>query len=293
MRPLAGDQFQAICYGGGLPGQKKHTGQEHKLIGLRSGETLVLSGGPWAVFVDPKGCTLMDSTGKILGRLRKAKRVSPTLGAEPPEGAIVLFDGTNVDQFVGAKISDAGLLQQGALVSPMFQDFDLHVEFRLPYQPDQDGQQRGNSGLYLQSRYECQILDSFGTEPVFNGLGALYRMKKPDLNMAFPPLVWQTYDIRFTAPRWNSEGKKIRNAHVTSWVNGVKVQDSVSLPSKTGAGQQESPTLLPTNLQNHKDPVRFRNVWVIDRGITRAPFPVRSSKETRQKAAQLEWETDE
>ncbi|MEM6472114.1 MAG: family 16 glycoside hydrolase, partial [Planctomycetota bacterium] len=96
----------------------------------------------------------------------------------------------------------------------------------------------------------------------------------------------------FTAPRWAASGKKIRNAHITSWVNGVKVQDDVSLPTKTGNGQQESPTLLPTNLQNHKDPVRFRNVWVIDRGLTQAEFPVTSSEESRQNAAKLEWESE-
>ncbi|MEM6473843.1 MAG: family 16 glycoside hydrolase, partial [Planctomycetota bacterium] len=243
LRPLAGDRFQAIVYGGGLPGDEEFGGKKFKLIGMRSDETLVLSGGPWAVFVSPEGCTLINAKGEMLGQLKRIKRISPTLGAKPPEGATVLFDGSDVEQFVNGQISERGLLQQGALISPMFQDFDLHLEFRLPYMPDADGQKRGNSGLYLQSRYECQILDSFGTDRVFDGLGALYRLKKPDLNMAFPPLVWQTYDVRFTAPRWAASGKKIRNAHITSWVNGVKVQDDVSLPTKTGNGQQESPTL--------------------------------------------------
>ena len=289
IRPVAGDQFHAIAFYGGLPGQPNHQSEEMRLIGLRGNDSLVLSGGPWAIFVDPKGCNLVSSSGKLLGRLKRVHRVSPTLGAKAPEGATVLFDGSSVEHFVKAEMTDDGLLKQGALISPMFQDFDLHVEFRLPYMPQAEGQQRGNSGLYLQSRYECQVLDSFGTEKMFNGLGALYRMKAPDVNMALPPLVWQTYDIHFTAPRWAADGSKIRNARVTSWVNGVKVQDDVELANKTGAGKDEEPTLSPINIQDHGDPVRFRNIWIVDRGITTVDFPVIASKQQRQEAAKLEW----
>lgn len=109
---------------------------------------------------------------------------------------------------------------------------------------------------------------------MLNGLGAIYRFKKPDVNMCLPPLVWQTYDIQFTAPRWASDGTKLREAHITSWVNGVKVQDNVALPTKTGHGKEESPTLEPIKLQDHKNEVRFRNVWVIDRGLVTVEFPV-------------------
>lgn len=289
IRPIIGDQFHAIAYSGGLPGEPKHKADEMRLIGLRSGNSVVLSGGPWAIFVDPKGCNIVGSGGKLLGRLERVQRVSPTLGAQAPEGATVLFDGSNVDHFVKAEMTDDGLLKQGGLISPMFQDFNLHVEFRLPYMPQAEGQQRGNSGLYLQSRYECQVLDSFGTEKMFNGLGSLYRMKAPDVNMAFPPLRWQTYDIQFTAPRWASDGTKVRDAHVTSWVNGVKVQDNVALPNKTGAGKQEEPTLSPINIQDHGDPVRFRNIWIVDRGLTHTEFPVIATEKQRQSAAKLEW----
>ncbi|OYP28313.1 DUF1080 domain-containing protein [Rhodopirellula sp. MGV] len=289
IRPVAGDQFQAMAFYGGLPGEDGHEAEELRLIGLRSGDNVILSGGPWGIFVDSEGCNIIASDGKMLGRLKRVNRVSRTLGAQPPEGALILFDGTSVDNFVGAEMTENGLLKEGALISPMFQDFDLHAEFRLPYMPIADGQQRGNSGLYLQSRYECQVLDSFGTEKMFNGLGALYRMKSPDLNMAFPPLVWQTYDVSFTAPRWNSDGKKIRDAHITSWINGVKVQDNVALPSKTGAGKPEEPTLSPINIQDHGDPVRFRNIWIVDRGISNAKFPVIASQEQRDAAAELEW----
>ncbi|MEO1528195.1 MAG: DUF1080 domain-containing protein [Planctomycetota bacterium] len=290
IRPIAGDRFVAIAFYGGLPGQPKHEPEEMNLIGLRNGDSLILSGGPWALFVDKKGCSVVSAAGKRIGRLKRVHRKSPTLGAKPPEDAIVIFDGKSLDQLKGGETTDSGLLKEGTQILPMFQDFNLHVEFRLPYMPLADGQQRGNSGLYLQSRYECQVLDSFGTEKMFNGLGALYRQKAPDLNMAFPPLTWQTYDIHFTAPRWAADGKKIRNARITSWVNGVKVQDDYELSNKTGAGKEEAPTLLPINIQDHGDPVRFRNIWIVDRGISNAKFPVMATKAEQSAAAKHEWE---
>src|SRR5690606_34957219 len=158
--------------------------------------------------------------------------------------------------------------------------------FRLPYMPAARDQARGNSGVYIQSRYECQILDSFAQEPAFNGAGALYRYKAPALSMSLPPLTWQTYDIRFTAPRWDADGQKIRNGRITTWLNGVVVQDDVELEDKTGAGQPEEPVLLPTKLQNHSDPVRFRNIWAVDRGLApSSQFPVKGSDEPEQEHA--------
>ncbi|MGB7342750.1 MAG: DUF1080 domain-containing protein [Pirellulaceae bacterium] len=275
VRPTGKENFEAVSYFGGLPGEENHQPGLTKMIGRRAGDFLVLSGGPYAIFVEKDECRLIGRDGNLAGTLKRAVRTSSTMGAQPPEGAMVVFDGTNIDNFTSGQMTTDGLLMQGSDFKPMFQDFNLHVEFRLPYMPMAEGQQRGNSGLYLQSRYECQVLDSFGTEPVFNGLGSLYRFKTPDLNMAFPPLAWQTYDVQFTAPRWASDGSKLRDAHISTWINGVKVQDNVALPDKTGAGKQEEPLLLPIRLQDHGDPVRFRNIWIVDRGL--APmesFPV-------------------
>lgn len=269
IRTLGDGEFEARAYQGGLPGQDGFTEDKMMvLVGKRSGETLVLSGGPWAMFAGPDQCKIINVEGKTLGELPRADRTSPTLRANAPEGAMVLFDGTGTKAFATGEMTPHGLLRQGADINFMLSDFDLHVEFRIPHMPKYTEQARGNSGLYLQSRYECQVLDSFGAPRVFNGLGALYRHRAADVNMAFPPLAWQTYDVHFTAARFAANGKKLRNAEVTSWINGVKVQDKQSLPGPTGAGQDESPTLLPTKLQNHKDPVRYRNIWVIDRGLT-------------------------
>jgi len=280
IRPLGRGEFEALAFRGGLPGQQKHRPEASKMVGVLSDGFLVLSGGPWAIFAEPDHALIISRTGERLGRLERIVRKSPTLGAKPPAEATVLFDGSGTDQFNNGSMTDDGLLIEGATIKPMFQDFDLHVEFRLPYMPQARDQGRGNSGVYLQSRYECQILDSFGELPTFNGAGSLYRYRAPDLNMSFPPLAWQTYDIRFTAPRWDADGNKIRNARITAWLNGVVVQDDVELENKTGAGQAEEPNLLPTKLQNHSDPVRFRNIWVIDRGLTPATeFPVEGNGE--------------
>ncbi len=280
IRPIGNGDFDAIAYNGGLPGQQHHQPEARRMIGKLSDGFLVLSGGPWAVLAQQDHCLLLSRTGERVGRLERIVRRSPTLGAKPPAEAIVLFDGSNTDQFKNGRMTEDGLLMEGADIKPMFQDFDLHLEFRLPYMPEARDQGRANSGVYIQSRYECQILDSFAQEPVFNGAGSLYRYKAPALSMSLPPLTWQTYDIRFTAPRWDADGQKIRNARVTTWLNGVVVQDNVELADKTGAGQPEEPILLPTKLQNHSDPVRFRNIWVVDRGLApSSPFPVEGSEE--------------
>lgn len=274
IRPIGENKFDALQYSGGLPGQELYKSELLKLAGIRSGDFVILSGGPWAIFVEKDHCMLVSREGNRVGRLERIVRSSPTLGAEPPKDAIILFDGKNTDQFVTANVTEDGLLMQGADIKPMLNDFNMHVEFRLPYLPSKDDQERGNSGIYLQSRYEMQVLDSFAQEPKFNGCGSIYRYKSPDLNMCLPPLQWQTYDIVFTAPRWAADGTKIRNATVTSWLNGIKVQDNVSMESKTGAGKPEEPVLLPTKIQDHKDQVRFRNIWAIDRGLSTGEFPV-------------------
>ena len=126
-------------------------------------------------------------------------------------------------------------------------------------------------------------MDSFAELPTFNGCSGLYRTKSADLNMCYPPLAWQTYDIRFTAPRWAADGSKLRNARITVWQNGVLTQNDVELANKTGAGKEENPTLTPTKFQYHSDPVVFRNMWAIDRGLTGGiPFPVMASGEPEQ-----------
>lgn len=206
--------------------------------------------------------------------LKRAERRSPTLGAKPPAGAVVLFDGTpdvfNAHWQTGARMTGDGLLQEGATSTDTFRDFTLHVEFLLPYMPFARGQGRGNSGVYAQGRYETQVLDSFGLEGKNNETGGIYEIRDPDLNMCLPPLTWQTYDVDFTAARFDAEGKKSKNARMTVRLNGIVVQPDVEVERSTRAAPvPEGPEPGPIYLQNHGNPVRFRNIWVRERNADR------------------------
>ena len=140
-------------------------------------------------------------------------------------------------------------------------DFRLHLEFQVA-DNGAEGQSNGNSGVYIQRRYEVQILHSYGQPPLANGCAAIYNLRAPDSNASRPAGEWQTYDITFRAPRWDDAGTKTRNARITVIHNGITVHDDVEIPSKTGAGQPEGPTPGPILLQDHGNPVRFRNIWL-------------------------------
>ncbi|MCY2988518.1 MAG: DUF1080 domain-containing protein, partial [Planctomycetota bacterium] len=208
-------KFEATEYRCGLPGAGWDGETKQKLSGTVSQSVLVLRGESIEILADGAGATLCDGAGNHLGQLRKIERISPTLHAAAPPGAIVLFDGSSTDQLVGGKLTPAGLLEVGPTTKTPVGDFRLHVEFRIPYMPHAAGQGRGNSGVYIQQRYEVQILDSFGADGVKNDCGAVYQQTPPDVNMSLPPLSWQTYDLWFTAARWDAAGKKTANARIT------------------------------------------------------------------------------
>jgi len=148
-----------------------------------------------------------------------------------------------------------------------YTDFMMHAEFKTPQMPPEvKGQGRGNSGIYIQRRYELQILDSYGLEPKNNECGSIYTLKAPDKNACKKPGEWQTYDILFRAARWaDKDGKpeKVQNARITVFQNGVLIHDNVEVPRKTGAGQPEGPKPLPILLQDHGNEVAFRNLWIV------------------------------
>jgi hypothetical protein len=218
-----------------------------------------------------------DSTGTIArGKLEithkdgkltasRVERKSKTLGEKPPAGAAVLFGSpADVKKWIGGKVtevSDGKFLGVGETSKEKFGAFKAHFEFRLAWMPNSTGQGRSNSGVYLQNRYEVQVLDSFGLKGENNECGGIYTQHKPLVNMCLPPMQWQTYDIEFT-PALFEDGKKTKNARATIYHNGVKIHDDVEFPKECPGGQKETAEPGPFQLQNHGDPVVYRNIWV-------------------------------
>lgn len=266
---LGQGKFQAVGFVGGLPGDGWNGESQHGVEATKASDGTVTFISPdgllRAVLAETK-VTVSTGDGTKLGTLSRIERKSPTLGAKPPENAIILFDGTSGDAFEGARLTDDGLLMQGVTTKRKFdKPHHVHVEFRLPYQPDARGQGRGNSGIYLQGRHEVQMLDSFGLTGEHNECGGLYSVKKPDVNMCYPPLAWQTYDIDFTPATFDAAGAKTSKARITVRHNGVVIHDNVELPgSSTAAPVGDGADAGPLYLQDHGNPVRYRNIWVVE-----------------------------
>lgn len=204
---------------------------------------------------------------ELIEGAKKLERTSPTLGSPAPTGATVLFDGSEKslrDNWEPGAKREGGLLASGATTRSKYKDYRLHLEFKVPNMPESLGQARGNSGVYHQGRYETQILDSFGFENEINTCGAIYSVKKASVNASLPPEQWQTYDVEFTAARWDSGGNKTSNAKLTVRLNGVLIHTETELPgSTTAAPVAESSEPGPVYLQDHGNPVLYRNVWIV------------------------------
>jgi len=264
---LGDGEFQLALLPGGLPGAGWDGKAWTKALGKTKGEETTFEGvGLEAV---QRGEQLTGKTAKdATFTLKKTVRTSPTLGAKPPAGAVVLFDGSNLDAWAKGKMDDAQnlLAASGPTTKDAWQNFRLHLEFRTAYMPFARSNARSNSGVYLQRRYEMQIIDSFGLfDPKSkNGdvCGELYRSVDPKLNACLPPLTWQTYDIELRAPTFDGT-KKTANARLTARLNGLVIHDDLEVPNKTGAGQPEGPQALPLFLQDHGAQVWFRNVWLV------------------------------
>jgi hypothetical protein len=257
--------FDAVWFPGGLPGAGWDGETKLALSGRTDEEGVTtLSGDQFDARIR-KGILSGSKGGSTTFRLYKILRRSPTAGAKPPEEAIVLFDGTSVDAWEGVKIEEDNLLGVGGRTKRKFQDFHLHLEFRTPFMPDFSGQGRGNSGMYLLDQYECQILDSFGLEGRDNECGGIYQASGPIVNMCYPPLSWQTYDVDFQAARFDNEGKKVKNAIVTIRQNGIIIHNQLELPGATPGGGRNDERPGALYLQDHGDPVRFRNIWIVEK----------------------------
>lgn len=262
---LGADKFRAVTYKGGLPGAGWDMTTKTSADGKREGDKVIFKGTNGFTYTLANGTlTTTTATGENY-TMKKTERKSPTLGAAAPAGAIILFDGSNADEWKGGHMDERKLLYCGTTSKRAFSNFTAHVEFYLCFKPLARGQDRANSGVYVQDRYEIQVLDSFGLKGEDNECGGIYTQLKPAVNMCFPPLTWQTYDIDFQAAQWEN-GKKVKNAVLTLKHNGVVIHDHKELKGATpGGGMNESPKPGGFQLQGHGNPIFYRNIWVIEK----------------------------
>ena len=205
------------------------------------------------------------------------KVVTPGTGTAPPSDAIVLFDGSNLNEWEGKDGEAQWVIEGGAMtVKPKtgaiktkkaFGDVQLHIEWRTPTKIEGEGQGRGNSGIFLQSLYELQVLDSYQNRTYSNGqAGSIYKQHIPLANACRAPGEWQTYDIIYQAPLFKEDGSLGRPARITVIHNGVLVQNNVALLGPSlyiGTPKYEAhDEKLPLMLQDHNNPVSYRNIWV-------------------------------
>lgn len=261
---LGAGKFRLVAFQGGLPGDgwSRNDQQMEGEGELTDGKiTAVIEGADIEV---ANGTITVTAEGETIGTMKKVERKSPTLGKQPTEEAMVLFDGKSVDMFDNGELVDGKYLgATNATSKEKFGDHQMHIEFRTPFMPAARGQGRGNSGVYVQGRYELQVLDSFGLDGKDNECGGIYSISEPKVNMCFPPLVWQTYDIDFVSARYDDDGKKTKNARVTIKHNGVVIHDDLEIEHGTPGYRGEGPGDEHLYLQHHGNPVAFRNIWVV------------------------------
>jgi hypothetical protein len=277
VRALGNGAFRTMFFVGGLPGD----GWDGKTIVQKApttdtttpadakleGEKVVIE-QIYKATCDGQAIVGQTDSGATF-ELKRVARQSPTLGARAPVGAVVLFDGSNMAEWQkGACMTPQKWITSaaGATTVRKFQDFTLHLEFMISYMPEtQTIYQRPNSGVYLQRRYEIQVLDSFGIVMGKHDCGVLYAQVTPAVNMCYPPLTWQTYDIDFTAARFDASGAKTKPARCTVKLNGVVTIDDVEIKGPTPGGITETAEPASLYLQAHGHPSFYRNIWLVEK----------------------------
>jgi hypothetical protein len=248
------------------------------LEGPAPGGAIAFSGAGWSGAIDQSHFTGGNGDKKF--DLQHVERTSPTLGAKPPDGAIVLFDGHNLDAWAKKK-GQEWLVENGAvpwkllpdgtleiipttesiITHQKFGDCHLHLEFRTIGYPSK-------SAVFLETRYEININETYGhtTGTMTGGMDNTTLAGAPRVRAALPPLAWQTFDVDFRAPRFDAAGKKTENPRITVLLNGVNIYDDKQLdPPHLSAGRLGEAPTGPIMLQDHQTPLQYRNIWIVDK----------------------------
>lgn len=231
---------------------------------------LVIGTSAFAQIKDPKATEVWDPV---------PKKVTPgTTNSAPPSDAIVLFDGSDLNEWASANDKGAAkwdvannimTVKPGTgniMTNRKFGDIQLHIEWRSPLVIESEGQGRGNSGVFLQERYEVQVLDSYESRTYSNGqAGAIYKQSIPLVNATRPHDQWETYDIIYSAPVFNEDGIKVKSAYITVLHNGVLIQNHQEIKGTTeyiGLPKNDAHGKASIILQDHSNTTSFRNIWV-------------------------------
>jgi len=259
------------------PNEENQDGADIEIYGHRQGSTVYIGdragGYHWSGQIQNGHLSVRSEYGQHF-ELDKFERKSPKEGLKPPQDAIVLLpfeDGVKPDMSAWMN-SNWKSLDNGAMqvnkgdndTKEQFGDIEhFHLEFKLPLEPNNRGQGRANSGVYFAGQFEVQVLDSFGLVHTSGDCAGLYNIARARVNACLPPETWQTYDVKFRAPRLNADGSIKENPRITVYQNGIKVQDDVEIPYSGNRWRGKSEATGPIHLQDHGHPIQYRNIWLV------------------------------
>jgi hypothetical protein len=259
------------------PNEESQDGANIEIYGNRQGSTVHIGdragGYHWNGQIQNRHLSVRSEYG-LHFELDKFECKSPKEGLKPPQDAIVLLpfeEGVKPDMSAWTNSEWKGL-NNGAMqvnkggnnTKEQFGDIEhFHLEFKLPLEPNNRGQGRANSGVYFAGQFEVQVLDSFGLVHTSGDCAGLYNVARARVNACLPPETWQTYDVKFRAPRLNTDGSIKENPRITVYQNGIKVHDDVEIPYSGNRWKGKSGATGPIHLQDHGHPIQYRNIWLV------------------------------
>jgi len=257
--------------------EENQDGADIEIYGHRQGSTVYIGGRaggyPWEGRIQDGRLSVRSGYGQHF-ELEKFVRKSPKEGLKPPQDAVILLpfkDGVKPDMSAWTN-SQWKRLDNGAMqvnkgdnnTKEQFGDIEhFHLEFKLPLEPNNRGQGRANSGVYFAGQFEVQVLDSFGLVHTSGDCAGLYNLARASVNACLPPETWQTYDVKFRAPRLNTDGSIKENPRITVYQNGIKVHDDVEIPYSGNRWKGKTEATGPIHLQDHGHPIQYRNIWLL------------------------------